>query len=69
MEQLIHQSTKRYRFWFILSAVVVVALGLLCRFHIIPSLSLFADKISVRIGLPVTTHFSFAFINLRNFSI
>lgn len=46
MEQLIQQSTKRYRFWFILSAVVVVALGLLCRFHIIPSLSLFADKIS-----------------------
>lgn len=46
MEQLIQQSTKRYSFWFILSAVVVVALGLLCRFHIIPSLSLFADKIS-----------------------
>lgn len=46
MEQLIHQSARRYRICYILSVLIVVGLGLLCRFDIIPALSIFADKIS-----------------------
>lgn len=46
MEQLMQQASRRYTLYYVLSIILVVGLGLLCRFDIIPALSIFADNIS-----------------------